>query len=190
MQVLAPYPPAIAALASKTVYLVAATLRPETMYGQTNCWLHPDITYIAFEVRPGCTHGRVCRCSHGSTLTPRRGPAGERDGRLHQHAARGAQYVIPGDAANCRQGGTTAGGQGRGSARCTPQGPSLQVCACTRVHGCIGDQRVSLPREWNGSAPDVGGPVDQEERALQTPVHITQGGGHMRGGDEIRNMSW
>lgn len=29
--------------------MVAATLRPETMYGQTNCWLHPDIKYIAFE---------------------------------------------------------------------------------------------------------------------------------------------
>lgn len=28
---------------------VAATLRPETMYGQTNCWVHPDIKYIAFE---------------------------------------------------------------------------------------------------------------------------------------------
>jgi leucyl-tRNA synthetase len=32
------------------VYLVAATLRPETMYGQTNCWLRPDMKYIAFEV--------------------------------------------------------------------------------------------------------------------------------------------
>lgn len=31
------------------IYFVAATLRPETMYGQTNCWLHPDIKYIAFE---------------------------------------------------------------------------------------------------------------------------------------------
>uniref|UniRef100_A0A7G3ARE6 leucine--tRNA ligase n=1 Tax=Lutzomyia longipalpis TaxID=7200 RepID=A0A7G3ARE6_LUTLO len=31
------------------VFLVAATLRPETMYGQTNCWLHPDIKYIAFK---------------------------------------------------------------------------------------------------------------------------------------------
>lgn len=29
--------------------MVAATLRPETMYGQTNCWLHPDIKYIAFK---------------------------------------------------------------------------------------------------------------------------------------------
>ncbi|CDI97282.1 leucyl tRNA synthetase [Echinococcus multilocularis] len=27
------------------VYLMAATLRPETMYGQTNCWLHPTIEY-------------------------------------------------------------------------------------------------------------------------------------------------
>lgn len=32
------------------IFLVAGTLRPETMYGQTNCWLHPDIKYIAFEV--------------------------------------------------------------------------------------------------------------------------------------------
>jgi len=31
------------------MYLVAATLRPETMYGQTNCWLHPDLTYVGFK---------------------------------------------------------------------------------------------------------------------------------------------
>ena len=31
------------------MYLVAATLRPETMYGQTNCWVRPDMKYIAFE---------------------------------------------------------------------------------------------------------------------------------------------
>lgn len=31
------------------IYFVAATLRPETMYGQTNCWLHPDIKYIAWQ---------------------------------------------------------------------------------------------------------------------------------------------
>ena len=35
------------------MFLVAATLRPETMYGQTNCWLHPDINYIAFRVKSG-----------------------------------------------------------------------------------------------------------------------------------------
>lgn len=33
----------------KTLSFVAATLRPETMYGQTNCWVHPEIKYIAFE---------------------------------------------------------------------------------------------------------------------------------------------
>ncbi|CAF2869864.1 unnamed protein product [Rotaria sp. Silwood2] len=33
------------------VYFAAVTLRPETMYGQTNCWLHPDIHYVAFETR-------------------------------------------------------------------------------------------------------------------------------------------
>ena len=31
------------ALEDQEVFLVAATLRPETMYGQTNCWVHPDI---------------------------------------------------------------------------------------------------------------------------------------------------
>lgn len=31
------------------IFFVAATLRPETMYGQTNCWLHPDIKYIVFK---------------------------------------------------------------------------------------------------------------------------------------------
>lgn len=34
----------------KPVYLVAATLRPETMYGQTNCYIHPDLSYSAFYV--------------------------------------------------------------------------------------------------------------------------------------------
>lgn len=45
MKLLKPYPAKLAFLeASKqSVYLVAATLRPETMYGQTNCYLHPDI---------------------------------------------------------------------------------------------------------------------------------------------------
>lgn len=31
------------------MFLVAATLRPETMYGQTNCWVRPDMRYIAFQ---------------------------------------------------------------------------------------------------------------------------------------------
>ncbi|XP_067950073.1 leucine--tRNA ligase, cytoplasmic-like [Watersipora subatra] len=33
------------------VFLVAATLRPETTFGQTNCWLHPTIEYIAHRVK-------------------------------------------------------------------------------------------------------------------------------------------
>ena len=32
---------------------MAATLRPETMYGQTNCWVRPDMKYIAFETTSG-----------------------------------------------------------------------------------------------------------------------------------------
>ena len=32
----------------KDIYFVCATLRPETMYGQTNCWIRPDMQYGAF----------------------------------------------------------------------------------------------------------------------------------------------
>lgn len=32
---------------------MAATLRPETMYGQTNCWVRPDMKYIAFPTKEG-----------------------------------------------------------------------------------------------------------------------------------------
>ncbi|KAI8083040.1 leucyl-tRNA synthetase [Halteromyces radiatus] len=38
------------ALKGKTVYLVAATLRPETMYGQTNCFVGTDISYGVYQV--------------------------------------------------------------------------------------------------------------------------------------------
>ncbi|KAK3888912.1 hypothetical protein Pcinc_007058 [Petrolisthes cinctipes] len=43
----------LASLAPKVVFLIAATLRPETMYGQTNCWLGPDLNYIAVEAKNG-----------------------------------------------------------------------------------------------------------------------------------------
>ncbi|TEB18754.1 hypothetical protein C9890_0328 [Perkinsus sp. BL_2016] len=36
-------------LTDKQVFLVAGTLRPETMYGQTNCWVGPEIEYGAYE---------------------------------------------------------------------------------------------------------------------------------------------
>jgi len=32
------------------MFLVAATLRPETIYGQTNLWVRPDVTYVKVEV--------------------------------------------------------------------------------------------------------------------------------------------
>lgn len=38
---------------SGDVYLVAATMRPETMYGQTNCWVRPDMKYIAYTIKSG-----------------------------------------------------------------------------------------------------------------------------------------
>ena len=37
-------------LQGKKVYLIAATLRPETMYGQTNCYVGPKIEYGAYKI--------------------------------------------------------------------------------------------------------------------------------------------
>ncbi|KAM0883145.1 hypothetical protein ACQ4PT_031832 [Festuca glaucescens] len=50
MEVIPPFPPKLKDVEGKNVYLAAATLRPETMYGQTNCWVLPDGNYGAFEV--------------------------------------------------------------------------------------------------------------------------------------------
>ena len=40
---------ALSALQGRDVYFMAATLRPETMYGQTNCWVLPTGEYVAVE---------------------------------------------------------------------------------------------------------------------------------------------
>ena len=40
-------------LKGKKIYLVAATLRPETMFGQTNIWVRPDMKYVAHELKNG-----------------------------------------------------------------------------------------------------------------------------------------
>uniref|UniRef100_S4PAL2 leucine--tRNA ligase n=1 Tax=Pararge aegeria TaxID=116150 RepID=S4PAL2_9NEOP len=72
MEVLQPLPDVLKAFKGKPVSFVAATLRPETMYGQTNCWVHPDIKYVAFEtVKDGifiCTKRAVRNmCYQGFT---------------------------------------------------------------------------------------------------------------------------
>ncbi|MEM4598853.1 MAG: leucine--tRNA ligase [Candidatus Diapherotrites archaeon] len=36
----------------ENVYLIAATLRPETVFGQTNLWVRPDIEYLKIKVGP------------------------------------------------------------------------------------------------------------------------------------------
>jgi leucyl-tRNA synthetase len=45
-------------LAGKNVFMVAATLRPETMYGQTNCYVGVDLDYGIYEVSP--TEAWIC----------------------------------------------------------------------------------------------------------------------------------
>ncbi|KAM5168562.1 leucine--tRNA ligase, cytoplasmic [Callospermophilus lateralis] len=53
LKVLEPYPSKLSGLKGKNIFLVAATLRPETMFGQTNCWVRPDMKYIGFEIANG-----------------------------------------------------------------------------------------------------------------------------------------
>ncbi|KAF1332214.1 Leucine-trna ligase, partial [Globisporangium splendens] len=48
LRVQEPFPEKMASLAGKNVYLGAATLRPETVFGQTNCFVLPDGDYGAF----------------------------------------------------------------------------------------------------------------------------------------------
>ncbi|XP_071120452.1 leucine--tRNA ligase, cytoplasmic-like isoform X1 [Mytilus edulis] len=53
LKVLEPYPSKFSKLKGKNIFLVAATLRPETMFGQTNIWVRPDMKYIAHELKNG-----------------------------------------------------------------------------------------------------------------------------------------
>ncbi|KAG6522920.1 hypothetical protein ZIOFF_020076 [Zingiber officinale] len=50
MEVVPPFTSKLKILEGRKVYLAAATLRPETMYGQTNAWVLPDGKYGAFEI--------------------------------------------------------------------------------------------------------------------------------------------
>ncbi|CAN8294610.1 unnamed protein product [Cochlearia groenlandica] len=50
MEVVQPFPVKLGSLEGKRVFLAAATLRPETMYGQTNAWVLPDGKYGAYEI--------------------------------------------------------------------------------------------------------------------------------------------
>jgi leucyl-tRNA synthetase len=50
VEVLPPFPEKLKSLEGKKVYLVPGTLRPETMYGQTNIWVLPEGDYGAFEI--------------------------------------------------------------------------------------------------------------------------------------------
>lgn len=51
-------------LEGRAVFLVAATLRPETMYGQTNCFVLPTGDYGVYEMK----NDELFICSHRSAL--------------------------------------------------------------------------------------------------------------------------
>ncbi len=69
LKVIAPFPPHMKALEGMSVFLVAATLRPETMYGQTNCFVLPDGEYGAFKMVKDEVMTNRCLWSHSICLT-------------------------------------------------------------------------------------------------------------------------
>lgn len=53
IQILEPFTQTLKPLEGQKVFLVAATLRPETMYGQTNCFILPEGEYGVYKMRSG-----------------------------------------------------------------------------------------------------------------------------------------
>ncbi|KAH3759269.1 leucine--tRNA ligase [Pelomyxa schiedti] len=51
LELVPPFPAPLASLQGRKIFLVAGTLRPETMVGQTNCWILPEGDYGAFEMK-------------------------------------------------------------------------------------------------------------------------------------------
>ena len=62
-------------LNGRKVYLVAATLRPETMYGQTNCFVGPELKYGVYAVNEQeafvCTHRAARNMLYQGVFTPK-----------------------------------------------------------------------------------------------------------------------
>jgi len=65
MKIIGTLPASLEPFKSKDIFLVAATLRPETMHGQTNCWILPRGQYGAFET----LEGEIFVCSDRAALS-------------------------------------------------------------------------------------------------------------------------
>ncbi|KAJ3029257.1 UNVERIFIED_CONTAM: cytosolic leucyl tRNA synthetase [Siphonaria sp. JEL0065] len=70
-------PDVLATLKGKKLFMVAATLRPETMYGQTNCYVGVDLEYGIYQANP--TEAWICteRAAKNMSFQGLFGPRGE-----------------------------------------------------------------------------------------------------------------
>lgn len=83
-------PEVLATLEGRSIYYLAATLRPETMYGQTNVWLKPDMKYIAFEM----LNGEVGICSERAALNMSYQDLTPQTGKLNIYAEFDGQAIL------------------------------------------------------------------------------------------------
>jgi leucyl-tRNA synthetase len=65
-----------AAQGAGPVFLLAATLRPETMYGQTNAWALPEGAYGAFRAPGGAVYVMTERAARNLSWQDRLPPTG------------------------------------------------------------------------------------------------------------------
>ncbi|KAJ8607162.1 hypothetical protein CTAYLR_007327 [Chrysophaeum taylorii] len=96
LRVVEPWPEVLESVRGREVYLVPATLRPETMYGQTNCYVLPEGEYGAFEQ----ADGSVFVCSKRAALgLAHQGSTNQHDGGFVPYAAASmgvVKSVVPG----------------------------------------------------------------------------------------------
>jgi len=83
-------PPALAGgpLAGRHVFLGAATQHAEQLYGQTNCWVAPDVLYGAYELPNGEVLVCLPEAAEGLRRQGWEGKGGRRE-------ARGATTPVP-----------------------------------------------------------------------------------------------
>jgi len=75
-------PQTLHALQGRAVYLAVETRRPETLYGETNCWVYPDDAFGAYQL----PNGEIIICLPDLARSPY---------WLHRRMSSSASFCVP-----------------------------------------------------------------------------------------------
>lgn len=124
------------------VYLLAATLRPETVYGQTNCWVGPELAYGCFK---GETEGTFYVCTERAARNLAFQGFGPSAGTVER-----VFPVLGKDLVNaCVHAPMTLHGSNEVLGGCVPVLPLLSVTAA-RGTGIVASVPAHAPDDWAG----------------------------------------